>query len=915
MALQNQTFANSGSPYYGNPADWSKFSTLTSTIMFNDTNAKLKVIPAIPDSATTITFNGNQLAYAGDVPNIANWAQYPANHDVDIPAPYALQAQTGYISSLSTFVQTTDFLDARSTIKAINRVIAPLVTNSTMTILADWQTFPLQSPALNITSKNGLGGNITLKADSGSAYFGGGLITLQSEGGLGPLGLNGAIDIIAKSGDSAILGVTRGGRIDITATSGINDVTLTSAIKLSGAGINIQSGITSPITSVAGYTFIGGNLGVNSCAGIPAIIPSVPGENYIYGTNGIVLDSDVYTSDVYPKWDGVSNPDDLILHGRTVNIGFGAYNAMVELENVSQIAFETSGFRTGGAITGLSSINGVVYPPSGGGTSAGPAGAIQYADGAGGFLGNDGLNYNGTSRIENASGFNFIDINETANANSIAIQSFSAQVNVTAGDILGLTALNRVYITSASAMAIDIGSSLGTAGQVLTSDGTFTEWQDPPGGSAAGVSGAIQFSDGAGGFQGVDGFLFNGTSRITNDLGTNFIDIDDVANVNSIAIQTPNQVNITAGPVIALNSNEALYLTAGTFFKIEIANSTGTAGQILTSDGTYATWLDPPLSGSGFVDAFQIYVAPNGNDTTGNGSQQNPYLTIGRAITKRATILSTIEVSIILSSGTYTETFTLLRNTFLIGLPTGEQQQPVNVVGSIAMNTITNQVGISGLQVTGLSTGTLDTVRCLGSGGTYSIYNCNITGTVGNAINFFEGTAFMTECRVTGATSTYPAIDADSGSSVTIRDCTISNPTGNIQSVILSTGTISIHNSIIQSLNTTSTVLAPVIQFSSSTTPESIDITYCQVKYANTLTDTGGNKCCIKFTNSNAVVISMIYCLLSCEGAITGVGGQIQCIQRTGAGTVTLSYGNLLAGATANHIAPTIIHTALVTVV
>ena len=105
------------------------------------------------------------------------------------------------------------------------------------------------------------------------------------------------------------------------------------------------------------------------------------------------------------------------------------------------------------------------------------------------------------------------------------------------------------------------------------------------------------------------------------------------------------------------------------------------------------------------------------------------------------------------------------------------------------------------------------------------------------------------------------------------------------------------------------------MQFSSSTTAESIEMTYCQIKYANTLTDTGGNKCCIQFTNNNAVVISMIYCLLSCQGAITGVGGQIQCIQRTGAGTVTLSYGNLLAGATAHHIAPTIIKTALTTVV
>ena len=65
MALQNQTYANSGNSYYGNPADWSKFSTINDTILFNDTNATLEVFPAVPDSATTISFNGNQLALAG----------------------------------------------------------------------------------------------------------------------------------------------------------------------------------------------------------------------------------------------------------------------------------------------------------------------------------------------------------------------------------------------------------------------------------------------------------------------------------------------------------------------------------------------------------------------------------------------------------------------------------------------------------------------------------------------------------------------------------------------------------------------------------------------------------------------------------------------------------------------------------
>ena len=377
MALPNQTFANSGSSFYGDPADWSKFSTINDVIRFNSTNATLQVFPAVPDTNTSIAFNGNQLAYAQDIPDLANWAQFPANHDVIINTPYSLRADSAYISTLTVYQQTTDnninvssFTASTLTVEQqanIKNLITPNISNSTVTITANHPNI-IETPALKLISQNGSGGNINILSQAGIIGTGGGLITLQSDGGSGLVGLNGAIDIIANSGSSAVAGVTTGGRIDITANSGINDFSVTSAIKLSAAGINIQSGITSPITSVAGYTFVGGNLGVNSCAGIPSIIPNVPGTNYIYGTNGIVLNSDVYTSDVYPYWNGVTNPADLKLHGRTVNVGLGPYNAMVSLSNVNNISFETSGFRTGGAITGLSSINGTPYPnPSGGG--------------------------------------------------------------------------------------------------------------------------------------------------------------------------------------------------------------------------------------------------------------------------------------------------------------------------------------------------------------------------------------------------------------------------------------------------------------------------------------------------------------------------------------------------------------------
>jgi len=325
MAYQNATYSNSGSAYFGNPADWSNYSTITSTIRFNNTNATLRVRPAVPDSNTTIEFNGNQLAYLSDIPDPADWAQYPANNNVTIPSPFSLRAESAFISSLTVYQQTTENIVDVSTFTAstitsarviTGQTITPLINNSTIAITADALNSTI-FPSLDVVSKNGTGGRITLQADPGISSINGGLIRLISNGGAGTLGTFGQMDLIANFGSSPIFGVSAGGLINITATSGPNDVTLTSGIKLSAAGINIQSGITSPIVSLAGYTFIGGNTGVNSCAGIPPVFPNIPGTNYMYGTNGIVLNSEVYTTDILPYWDGNTFVlDDLTVSGR-----------------------------------------------------------------------------------------------------------------------------------------------------------------------------------------------------------------------------------------------------------------------------------------------------------------------------------------------------------------------------------------------------------------------------------------------------------------------------------------------------------------------------------------------------------------------------------------------------------------------
>jgi len=794
MALQSQTYANSGNAYYGNPADWSKFSTLTSTILFNDTNAVLRSIPAVPDTNTTLEFNGNQLAYVSDIPDLANWAQYPANHDVDVPKPFKVNALEG--------------------------VISPLLQNTAISILADEPSILAGNPTIDVVAQGGLaGGTIQVVAKPAVGGIGGsGIIGLTAEGGSGLLGTNGFVSITANPGDSSVVGVTSGGAINITANSGVNDaINLTSAVKVSGAGVNIQAGITSPITSVAGYSFIGGNSGVNICGGIPPIIPNVPGTTYIYGTTGIELNSDVYTTNVFPYWSGATPVvDDLNISGRPA--GLLNNEAYLNLGLVSTISGKKIDFQA------VSSIN----------------------------ISSSVITLNNVSTINNAP-----------------------------------------YPASSAWNGFAL-SDLNMRDYKVLSTNTVTFTNDPLG-SGGGIVGL--------------------TSGKTPNVSGGFS-----------LLQVEDAESTTNPPLIKGVRANALWLSYGTnatppttFFEdlnIYNATATGRIGVNQYSPGgvssfTLALTCDPE-------NQFDMYVSPNGIDQSptasiGAGKLLNPYQTIAYAIARRQVLISTgVEVTIHVATGTYTENFTVTRNTFIVGISTGEQSQPCNIVGTITMSDTTGNMGLSGLQITPSTT---DGVIIGGAGGTYSIYNCNILGGTSNSIEVQQGTVFITECRIvsnnfTGAVN--PAVAIQSGATVTIRDCTISNQPLNPSAVITCNGTLTLRQSIIQSLNTTSTTLLPLIVFSGSAN-KLIEISNCNITYANTLTDTGTNKCCIQFSNSSGTyTVSISNCLLLCDGAITGAP-QIQCIQDTGAGTVVMSYGQLIAGV-AHHISPAVTKTLYNTV-
>lgn len=777
MALQSQTYANSGNAYYGHPADWSKYPTLNSTIMFNSTSAVLRVAPASPDINTTIAFNGNVLAYAADIPDLGNWAQYDANHDVNIPNPYVLNAKTANISTVNVStlnVNETNVNIINTDIINADVLHVPIIYSSTVTITANNGTEVTPS-AVKFQTLNGLYGLIDATANAGDAGIGGGAISLTANGGETNAtagGINGAINLVANAGYQTLDGrrVATGGRIDITANSGKEIVSLTSAVNVNGGGVNIYSGFPTPIASVFGYTYLNATLGVSLVAGATTSGFQVPGTVYLYGTNGITLNSDVFTTNIKPYWTGVGRPADLVIQGRDVTPDGIGY---VQLSNVDRLSFDNGANK---AIVNLSTINGL--PLS------------NYA-------------YN-------------------------AKPSFSTIT-------MNPTGVIKTHFIKNSDPNIDLGiSQENTTGNLILSV--------YPGGVGPAPIGEI---------------LMNQNGQI----GFN---------------------NTVAGKGVTI-SGDGVTLTFETLGvpKGQIVGVSSINGSVF-----------PPPNITNFVESFQIYVAPNGSDTTGVGSSQNPYQTIAHAITQRALLSTTTEVSIILSSGTYTGGFTLVRNTYLVGVQTGEARQPCNINGNIIMNDTTGAIGISGLDIGG-------TVFNTGAGASYAIYTCNISGGAGSAVTATGGSTFITYCRLTSS----GAVVVSSSNTLTMRDCVVTQTGASV--CISSSAACTIRYCNIISTSTSATVGA-LVRFN-NTNPATTEISFSRLEYTSNATNVPtGNKCCIQYANSGLGVqtTSVFNCLLICEGAVAPLsGGPIVCIQVISSGVNTFFYSaQLSAGTNANRL-------------
>jgi len=299
---------------------------------------------------TDLYFDGQLLAKANDIQNIADWADYPAitklnidnkginnassislgnntntlsvnegnqllyNGDVvstGVSGVTSLNTLSGAVGITSTNTNITIGQDEANNItltgvggggdpatwsqypatQNVNMVNYNLTSASSTGIIVDSGVNPI-TPTVNITASNGIAGKINITANNG---FGGTSY--------------GAIDITAYGGTTA--GVTSGGSINIVSTTPSGTVGVSGKVTINGAGINSYAGASPVLGSLTGYNYIHGDASVNITAGAPPVVPNDPLTVYLYGTNGTLMYGTQYMGKIRPYSDLTINPTDL----------------------------------------------------------------------------------------------------------------------------------------------------------------------------------------------------------------------------------------------------------------------------------------------------------------------------------------------------------------------------------------------------------------------------------------------------------------------------------------------------------------------------------------------------------------------------------------------------------------------------
>lgn len=204
-----------------------------------------------------------------------------------------------------------------------------------------------------------------------------------------------------------------------------------------------------------------------------------------------------------------------------------------------------------------------------------------------------------------------------------------------------------------------------------------------------------------------------------------------------------------AGSAVANTITDTLTIAGGTGI------DTAISGDTLTITAT----------GSIVVDmAHLVYVAINGNDTTGDGTSHNPFLSIGKALTDITDNSNTNRYTILVASGTYTMANPIVCKPFVnihgIGEAFSTKITPVTASSNI-FDVSANDISISNLVLDGATTaaGVFHSGTGVVSLLALFLVNCQV------AINATNGIMFMDDIVISPLNPTMTSVFDMSGGS------------------------------------------------------------------------------------------------------------------------------------------------------
>jgi hypothetical protein len=220
-------------------------------------------------------------------------------------------------------------------------------------------------------------------------------------------------------------------------------------------------------------------------------------------------------------------------------------------------------------------------------------------------------------------------------ATDAVIQSLSAT------DLIVVNCMDSLCVNSLSVVDMSISGTL-SINDIIIDDATVTDF--------SAIDAVIQS------LSATDLIVVNCMDSLcVNSLSVVDMSISGTLSVNDEIIQTFLRFNdASGGEFIGLRAPNIV----PTSYTVSLPSTIPTANQVLRANATTPTNLEWITEGGSIVPAASktIYVTKYGNDITGNGSFDTPYLTLSKAITIANGIASVLNpINILVSAGIYVE--------------------------------------------------------------------------------------------------------------------------------------------------------------------------------------------------------------------------------------------------------------------